>query len=409
MKTKIITLLTLSILLFSCGPKEVTYCDYQKVAEEALEREAKHIWKEYNGEIHFLTAHVLNKSESIKLLELEDYHKELEGYSEKRELIEKGYPVIELYFSFSGYSKRYYNPGTDDAYYWHFEGTYNGTVYRYWNNYDECPCDSTRRGGSGWRWENEYSTFFGLTPLFRNLLYNPDNYDTKWELKDIRNVYKDFTQEMIFEYERDTTSQYNNIDWSKWKTLNDSEFMKLITRIEDSYYSINIKSNTPEIIKEEINLDSSLDTSKNINTTDDIKHLILQTNLNVRSQESINSTKVIMLNQYDTVQVISKGREDIIEGHQDYWYKIVLDDNSTGYVFGYYTDLKIQKEISSGVINDLDGYTNVREGKSSKSEILYQIHEGEEFKILDNTGEWWLIEYNGNQGYIHNSRISIIT
>ncbi|MDC0249386.1 SH3 domain-containing protein [Flavobacteriales bacterium] len=408
MKTKIITLLALSILLFSCGPKEITYCDYQKVAEKALEKEAKHIWKEYNGEIHFLAAHVLNKSESIKLLELEGYHKEIEDYSEKRELIEKGYPVIELYFNFNGYSKRHYGANYEYSY-WHNEGRYSGTVYRYWKNYDECPCDSTVSGGGGWRWENEYSTFLGLTPLFRNLLYNPDNYDTKWELKDIRDVYKDFTQEMIFEYERDTTSQYNNIDWSKWNTLNDSEFMKLITRIEDSYYSMNIKSNTPEIIQEEINLDSSIDTSRNINTTDDLKYLILQTNLNVRSQESINSTKVIMLNQYDTVQVISKGKEDIIEGHQDYWYKIVLDDNSTGYVFGYYTDLRVQKEISSGLINDPDGYTNVREGKSNKSEILYQIHEGEEFKILDNNGEWWLIEYNGDQGYIHNSRVAVIT
>ena len=43
MKKKFITLLTLLILLFSCGPKEVTDCDYKKVAEQALEKEEKHI------------------------------------------------------------------------------------------------------------------------------------------------------------------------------------------------------------------------------------------------------------------------------------------------------------------------------------------------------------------------------
>jgi hypothetical protein len=65
-------------------------------------------------------------------------------------------------------------------------------------------------------------------------------------------------------------------------------------------------------------------------------------------------------------------------------------------------------EIKYGNINDPDGYTNVRKGKSSKSEILFQIYENEKFIIQNNEGDWWLIEFNGNQGYIHNSRVSII-
>ena len=65
-------------------------------------------------------------------------------------------------------------------------------------------------------------------------------------------------------------------------------------------------------------------------------------------------------------------------------------------------------EIKYGNINDPDGYTNVREGKSSKSEILFQIYEDEKFIIQNNEGDWWLIEFNDNHGYIHNSRISII-
>ena len=65
-------------------------------------------------------------------------------------------------------------------------------------------------------------------------------------------------------------------------------------------------------------------------------------------------------------------------------------------------------EIKYGNINDPDGYTNVREGKSSKSEILFQIYEDEKFIIQNNEEDWWLIEFNGNHGYIHNSRISII-
>ena len=65
-------------------------------------------------------------------------------------------------------------------------------------------------------------------------------------------------------------------------------------------------------------------------------------------------------------------------------------------------------KIKYGKINDPDGYTNVREGKSSKSEILFQIYEDEKFIIQNNKGDWWLIKFNDNYGYIHNSRVSII-
>ena len=65
-------------------------------------------------------------------------------------------------------------------------------------------------------------------------------------------------------------------------------------------------------------------------------------------------------------------------------------------------------EIKYGNINDPDGYTNVREGKSSKSEILFKIYEDEKFIIQNNEGDWWLIEFNGSHGYINNSRVSII-
>lgn len=62
-----------------------------------------------------------------------------------------------------------------------------------------------------------------------------------------------------------------------------------------------------------------------------------------------------------------------------------------------------------GVINDPDGYTNVREEKSSKSEIGFKIYEGEKFEIIDDSDDnWWMIEYNGEQGYIYRDRIDII-
>ena len=62
-----------------------------------------------------------------------------------------------------------------------------------------------------------------------------------------------------------------------------------------------------------------------------------------------------------------------------------------------------------GEINDPDGYTNVREEKSSKSEIVFKVYEGDKFEIINNRDEnWWLIEYNEKQGYIYSDRIDII-
>ena len=68
-----------------------------------------------------------------------------------------------------------------------------------------------------------------------------------------------------------------------------------------------------------------------------------------------------------------------------------------------------EEEFYRGVINDPDGYTNVREDKSSKSEIVFKVYEGEEFEIIDDSDDnWWMIKYNGKQGYIYWDRIDII-
>ncbi|MCR9154445.1 MAG: hypothetical protein NXI09_10075 [Bacteroidetes bacterium] len=79
-----------------------------------------------------------------------------------------------------------------------------------------------------------------------------------------------------------------------------------------------------------------------------------------------------------------------------------------------------------GLINDLDGYTNVRKEKSADSEILFQIKENEVFFIdvyyVDLDSSWIKIwfpkskysKYNKDysnsdlNGYIHKSRIRLI-
>ena len=57
-------------------------------------------------------------------------------------------------------------------------------------------------------------------------------------------------------------------------------------------------------------------------------------------------------------------------------------------------------------ISDPDGYTNVREDKSTSSKILGTVKSGEKIEVLDTTGNWWQVMTKDNKiGYIHKSRI----
>ena len=57
-------------------------------------------------------------------------------------------------------------------------------------------------------------------------------------------------------------------------------------------------------------------------------------------------------------------------------------------------------------ISDPDGYTNVREGKSTSSKIIDTVDSGLPIRVLDTTGNWWQVMTKDNEiGYIHKSRI----
>ena len=58
-------------------------------------------------------------------------------------------------------------------------------------------------------------------------------------------------------------------------------------------------------------------------------------------------------------------------------------------------------------IYDKDGYTNLRDGKGTKSSIILKIKSGDEINLLDvSDPNWYLIQTkSGKKGYIHKSRI----
>lgn len=64
--------------------------------------------------------------------------------------------------------------------------------------------------------------------------------------------------------------------------------------------------------------------------------------------------------------------------------------------------------LGYGVINDPDGYTNLRDGQGTNTPVVKKIVKGEKFAIKSKKDEWWLVVIaDGTQGWIHKSRITI--
>ncbi len=62
------------------------------------------------------------------------------------------------------------------------------------------------------------------------------------------------------------------------------------------------------------------------------------------------------------------------------------------------------------VIEDPDGYTNVREGMSTESKIIDRLFEGEHYVVYPTAdNNWWMVYTQAKvRGYVHKSRVRII-
>ncbi|NET38703.1 MAG: SH3 domain-containing protein [Cyanothece sp. SIO1E1] len=60
------------------------------------------------------------------------------------------------------------------------------------------------------------------------------------------------------------------------------------------------------------------------------------------------------------------------------------------------------------IIDDPDGYTNVRSGPGTQHEIIARVFEGEVFYTAPQPDDWWPVRTKDNKlGYMHISRIEV--
>ncbi|UVP79087.1 LysM peptidoglycan-binding domain-containing protein [Bacteroides ovatus] len=73
---------------------------------------------------------------------------------------------------------------------------------------------------------------------------------------------------------------------------------------------------------------------------------------------------------------------------------------------GEISDLTSSQRICKGMINDLDGYTNIRKLNSVNSEIIGKIVDREVFTYWETNDNWYIVQTaKGIKGYVHKSRI----
>ena len=129
----------------------------------------------------------------------------------------------------------------------------------------------------------------------------------------------------------------------------------------------------------------------------------------LRKSPSVEGERILLLpSGVDTLVQSCDGPIQSIDGLQARWCFIEYQGR-TGWAFGGYLE---GQGIGAGdvwqeaVIEDLDGFTNVRSGPSLSSPILGTVKKGEVFETLRQQGEFWRVRTkSGLTGFMHVSRI----
>ncbi len=115
------------------------------------------------------------------------------------------------------------------------------------------------------------------------------------------------------------------------------------------------------------------------------------TDVNVRMSGSSEAPIVSTLNQGDVVHIISE---------ESGWFKIAINNDEQAYVSRQLVSL----DQADAVVSD-DG-VNVRTSPSNTASIATVFNNGQKVAIKGMAGDWCIIDYEGQQLYIHKQFIS---
>jgi len=126
-------------------------------------------------------------------------------------------------------------------------------------------------------------------------------------------------------------------------------------------------------------------------------------------QEDYNAVKTLINNHYVVseidLQISSETKQEsenkIQENKKDGYESYIVSNSKIDEIINL-----LHEKFNLNKINDSDGFTNLRKEKNTSSEILQKIATGTKIQILDNLGEWWLVQTKeGKKGYVYKTKI----
>lgn len=126
-------------------------------------------------------------------------------------------------------------------------------------------------------------------------------------------------------------------------------------------------------------------------------------------QEDYDAVKTLINNHYVVseidLQISSEAKREsenkIQENKKDGYESYIVSNSKIDKIINL-----LHEKFNLNKISDPDGFANLRNEKNTSSEILQKITTGTKIQILDNSGEWWLVQtINGKKGYVYKTKI----
>ncbi|OPJ55517.1 C40 family peptidase [Alkalithermobacter paradoxus] len=124
--------------------------------------------------------------------------------------------------------------------------------------------------------------------------------------------------------------------------------------------------------------------------------------LNVRSQAAISSS---------VISKLYRGNQIVVTGENNDWYSVRLNNGRQGWISKQYASIIPSQSVSRSANSTgavvRSNNVNFRAGASTSSRVIRRLSAGTRANVLEKTGDWYKVDINGQQGYIHSSLLTI--
>jgi uncharacterized protein YgiM (DUF1202 family) len=126
--------------------------------------------------------------------------------------------------------------------------------------------------------------------------------------------------------------------------------------------------------------------------------------LNIRADKDASAKVVGQVDKGSTVQILEKAGE---------WYKVKLEDGTTGYASSQFIEVGTTAKADQGgegIVTTKSAPLNIRADKDASAKVVGQVDKGSTVQILEKAGEWYKVKLeDGTTGYASGQFIEVGT